>query len=336
MVPIASLVPEEINALFSLERSFIGEQIFRWIHKDVFDFQKMSDLPKELRNSLQRQAAVLSSRITDEIRDKDGTLKARIELRDKRSADAVLLIDGKGRRTACLSTQVGCGMGCRFCKTAQMGLIRNLTDYEIVEQFLLLRSAYGEISNIVFMGMGEPLLNLDNLRKAVVVFNHPKGSGMSMRRMTVSTCGLVSGIGDLTANGPFIRLAFSLITADPSLRKVMVPSARKNSLREIRQSLLEYQRKTKKRITLEIVLLDGVNDRKRDVEALVDFVYPLDVVVNIIPWNMAEGLNFRMPAPDKVKRFQKKLEERGISVTQRYRRGRGVNAACGQLYIPFH
>jgi 23S rRNA (adenine2503-C2)-methyltransferase len=223
-----------------------------------------------------------------------------------------------------------------FCKTGSLGFLRDLEASEITEQFYHLRALCPGIANIVVMGMGEPLLNLGELRKALDILTDPEGLGLSKRRITVSTSGIISGIRDLAENGPGVRLAISLTTADESLRKRLMPIAGTNSLPALKEALVFYQKKQGRRITLEAALLGGVNTRDEDIAALAAFARGLDAVVNLIPWNPVEGLSFegkplREPAPRELARFSRELEGRGIKVTRRFRKGRTVAGACGQL-----
>jgi len=328
--------PEELNARLKLAPAFRGRQLFQWIHqRQTFDFQQMSNLPAELREKLaENYGSALSSEIVQSQSDSDGTVKVMIRLADGKKIESVLLNDEHGRRTACLSSQVGCALACRFCKTGTMGLLRNLSAGEIVEQYYHLSLRYGRIDNIVFMGMGEPLQNLAALRRAIEIFQNPQGLHMSPRRITVSTSGIVSGIRQLAAEGPPVRLAVSLISADPKLRRDLMPVAGLVALEELQQALLDYQRAHGKRITLEYVLFHRKNSRPADVEALVDFVRPLNVLVNLIPWNRVAELDFQEPGAREIDDFAEKLTQAGIRLSRRYRRGRGIDGACGQLAAP--
>jgi 23S rRNA (adenine2503-C2)-methyltransferase len=228
-------------------------------------------------------------------------------------------------------------MGCVFCKTGTLGFARNLAGAEIAGQLLHIRSERpATIDNIVIMGMGEPLLNLTELRKALALMTDPRGLGYSKRRITVSTCGIIDGIRDLADNGPDVRLALSLTTADERLRDALMPVNRTNPLGELKKALLHYRQKQDRRITLEAVLLGGLNTRLEDAEAMAQFARGLDAVINLIPWNPVDGMTFegkglREPAPGEIKRFITELEKRGLKVTRRYRKGRSVGGACGQL-----
>jgi len=329
---LAALLPEELVSDIAMGPIYRGKQIFQWIQSGLSDFNGMTNLSKELRQRLEDSCLIHTSRIDYRDVDSDGSTKYRIELRDGRLIESVLLVDSHGRKTICISTQVGCAMGCRFCRTASMGYIRNLESHEIVEQVMLIEKDGGKAGNIVFMGMGEPLLNLGNLRKAVTILSHPLGKGIAPRRITLSTCGIVKGIEEMAKLGPPIRLALSLLTAEPHLRTRLMPSTTNNSLSSIRRALLKYQGITKKRVTLEVVLLGGVNTRQRDIEELFRFVRDLKTIVNLIPWNPVNGLPFRRPSKDEIDDFKKRLNAGGIRVTQRYQRGGGISAACGQLF----
>ena len=227
-IALAGLLPEELCASLSLTPSFRGEQIFRWIGKGVDSFDAMTNLSTTLRASLAEKALLRSTRVSDVLKADDGTVKLQIETEDDLAVETVLLTDRAGRKTACVSCQAGCAMKCAFCKTGTLGLARNLNAAEIVEQFLFLETHAGTLDNIVFMGMGEPLLNLDAVRKAVAVLTDRRGRNLSSRRITVSTVGIVSGIYDLADRGPHLRLAVSLTTADEALRKELMPAALAN------------------------------------------------------------------------------------------------------------
>jgi 23S rRNA (adenine2503-C2)-methyltransferase len=278
-------------------------------------------------------ASILTSRVDTRSESEDGSVKLRIRLHDGAAIEAMSLQDGRGRRTACLSTQAGCGLGCAFCRTGLMGLVRNLAAHEIVEQLLHLRRETGDAGNIVFMGMGEPLLNLDPVAAAVGVFSHAEGPAMSLRRVTVSTCGIVDGIRRLAEEGPAVRLAVSLVSAVPETRTALMPVSRANPLPALREALGVYQERTRRRITLEIVLIDGVTDRAEDAEALVEWAGALGVMVNLIPWNPVPEIDFRETPPQRVRWFKERLEAARVPVTERLRKGRGVNGACGQLAV---
>ncbi len=333
---LSGLAPDQLAATLAPLPAFRAKQVFKWLSRAVPSFQEMTDLSQTLRDDLSRRFRLYSSFVSERLEDADGTVKLQLTLEDGAKIEAVILEDGEGRKTACLSTQVGCPLACAFCKTGTLGLLRNLKAAEMVEQFIHLRAIAPEISHIVVMGMGEPLLNLEALRQAVAVLTDPAGFGLSHRRITVSTSGLVAGIRDLTDRGPDLRLALSLTTADPALRGLLMPVTRTNPLPEVKKALIEHQKRFKKRITLEAVLLGGVNTRIQDALALVEFARDLETIVNLIPWNQVDGLGlqgqaFREPTEAETERFARELEKRGLTVTRRYRKGRGVSGACGQL-----
>ncbi|MDR0720143.1 MAG: 23S rRNA (adenine(2503)-C(2))-methyltransferase RlmN [Treponema sp.] len=341
-------LPELTELLTPLPR-YRAEQIFSRISRGAASFGEMTELPKSLRSELAERFSVYSSGVSARLEDGDGTVKLQITLHDGSKIESVLLNDGKGRNTACLSTQAGCPVSCVFCKTGALAFKRSLVSAEIVEQFLFLRktasAAAGtdesggggsSVSNIVVMGMGEPLLNLKELRRAIAVITAKEGLALSPRRITVSTSGIAAGIRDLAENGPPVRLALSLTTADRELRERLMPVTRTNPLEEVTAALEIYQKKENRRVTLEMVLLGGVNTRQKDVEALERFADGLDVIVNLIPWNSVEGMSFegralREPEKGEFAFFTGLLEKRGIPYTRRRRKGRGVGGACGQL-----
>jgi 23S rRNA (adenine2503-C2)-methyltransferase len=332
-IPLAGLLPEALVTQLSLVPAFRGEQLFKWIQDGAADFSAMSNIPRELKDELVQSATLRSSIVEQVLTDTDGTSKFRIKLHDGLAIEAVMLSDPSARKTACVSSQAGCGMGCVFCKTATMGLKRNLGAYEIVEQYLHLKSNSRELSNIVFMGMGEPLLNLASVRKAIEILHHPKGNNIGLRKMTISTCGIVAGIRELAEKGPYTRLAFSLTTADQTLRSKLMPVSKTNPLHLVKKALLDYQSKSRQRVTIEVVLMKNVNDRREDMEAIAGFLPPLDADVNIIPWNSATGLCYSRPDNERIKWFMDSLEHKGIHVIQRFQKGDGIRGACGQLAV---
>jgi 23S rRNA (adenine2503-C2)-methyltransferase len=330
---LLGLFPEELNDSLELEKGFRGRQLFRRLHLEGSrSFEEMTELPAALRRRLDEQiGSPLVGRVVASTSDEDGTVKLALQSQDDIPVECVLLQDRQGRKTACLSSQIGCGMGCRFCRTAEMGFYRQLSAGEILEQLAHLRELYGKIDNVVFMGMGEPLANLPRVQKAVELMRHREGLGMSLRRITVSTCGLVDGIRRLTEEGPRVRLALSLITADQKKREELMPIAAANPLPRLYEALADYRSVHKRRITLEYVAIGGVNTGTGDAEKLAAFAKPLRAQVNIIPWNPVDGLPFKEPSRDELHRLIAAVEELGIPVSRRLTRGRGVNGACGQL-----
>jgi 23S rRNA (adenine2503-C2)-methyltransferase len=333
---LAGLTFAETKIILSGYPSFRSSQIYNWLVSGVESFDGMRNLPFPLRGELAEKYTLNPGKAASAQRDTDGTLKLGISMDDGAVIEAVLLRDGKDRKTACLSTQAGCPAGCVFCKTGMIGYKRNLTSAEIAGQFLHLRNNEKEISHIVFMGMGEPLLNLDELRKAVNFFTDKKGLNISKRRITVSTCGIAEGILDFANNGPDIRLALSLATGRDELRGRLMPASRDNPLPLLKEALLYYQKKAKRRITMEIVLLKGLNTGVSDAKAVREFTRGLDTVINLIPWNPVDGVEFeglplRAPAHKEIAEYAAALEKEGLKVTTRIRKGGGISGACGQL-----
>lgn len=348
---------ELLDQTLSALPSFRLRQIRGWVSRGVRDFSEMKNLPRALRETLSDKFDIFSSSVTAVLEDSDGTKKFQITLDDGNKIEAVILRDSEGRKTACLSTQAGCMRSCLFCQTGKLGFKRNLMAHEIIEQFLQLRAREPgfpsaqistdasdknlnhtprTLSHIVIMGMGEPLLNLPELRKALDYFMSAEGMGISKRRITLSTAGIAAGIRDLADNGPDIRLAFSLFSANQEIRDKFIPLSLSNPLPLIKENLLYYQQKQKQRITLELVLLRGINTSEEDARRIADFGRGLDCVVNLIPWNpvdniLFEGKTLASPSAKELALFNASLEKHKLNVTRRISKGRSVSGACGQL-----
>ncbi len=322
---------QEINEALNLTPAFRGKQIFKWIAKGAESFDEMSNLDKNMRQNLSEKAVIYSSTVSKVLSDPDGTVKLQVTLHDGRMIETVLLTDKDGRKTACVSCQAGCAMGCAFCQTGTLGLGRNLTAGEIVEQFLHLEKKSGPLDNIVFMGMGEPMQNLAAIRKAVELLSDKEGRNLSTRRITLSTCGLIKGIHELADEGPQVRLAVSLTTADPELRESLMPVTKGNPLPELKKAIQYYIEKTGKRVTLEAALLSNQNTSKESARRMIDFASGMDVYINLIPWNPVETLPFNTPSQNECRTFVRQLEDAGLKVNLRMRRGAKIGGACGQL-----
>jgi len=318
---IAGLEIADLEKLLTPLPRFRAAQIYKWITCGVTDFNQMTDLPGQLRKELTEKFCLYSSFVDNILNDTD-VKKIVITHKDGAKTEAVLLNDGKKRYTACLSSQVGCPAECIFCKTGKH-FTRNLNNKEIIEQFLFLRNSVTDetaghiIDNIVIMGMGEPLLNLPQLTKALSFFTSKTGLNFSRRRITVSTCGIYDGIKELANNGPLVRLAFSLVTADEQLRQKLMPVNNANPLNKIKEALTLYQRRSGNRITLEIPLLGGINCRDKDAALAADFAAGLDTVINVIPWNPVpdlyfEGIPLREPEKKETENFIHLLEKNGL------------------------
>lgn len=330
-VSLSGLFPEEIAKAIQLSPLFRAKQIYEWISKGTESFEQMTNIDKTTRKFLEENVLLRSSKVTEVLKDPDGTIKLQISLSDGLAIETVLLTDKEGRKTACVSCQAGCAMGCAFCQTGRLGLGRNLTAGEIVEEFFFMEKEAGTLDNIVFMGMGEPLQNLDAIRKAVEILTDKKGRGLSPRRITLSTCGLISGIYELAENGPFVRLAISLTTADPALREQLMPVSKGNTLPELKKAIKFYSEKTGKRITLEAALLSGQNTGLESAKRMAEFAAGLDAYINLIPWNPVQGLQFKTPSRKECEEFVKILQNANLKVNLRTRRGVKIGGACGQL-----
>ena len=235
---LSGMFPEEIQSFCGLKEKFRAQQIFHWIASGINSFDEMTNLSLDMRSKLKKDFSLFSTKIKEALKDKDGTIKLAVELYDGSVIETVLLTDKAKRKTACVSCQAGCPMKCAFCKTGQIGFLRNLSASEIVEQFLHLEREAGSLDNIVFMGMGEPMLNLPEIDKAIKILAHPKGRNLSKRRITISTSGLCNGIYEMADKGPEVRLAVSLTTADETLRSELMP---------IKEGRLKYKHTAKKR-----------------------------------------------------------------------------------------
>lgn len=330
---LTGLLPEEIFDNLELSQSFRAKQIFKWVGNGAKTFDQMTNLSLDLRNELKKKAVLRSSKVESVLKDPDGTIKLQIHLYDDNIVETVLLTDKEGRKTACVSCQAGCAMKCAFCMTGTLGLSRNLQAYEIVEQFLFLEEIAGKLDNIVFMGMGEPLQNLAGIRKTVSILCHKDGRALSSKRITLSTCGIVKGIYDLADNGPHIRLAVSLTTANQTLREQLMPVcvAKENSLEQLKKAIDYYAQKSGKRVTLEAALLHNTNTDAQSARKLIDFAKNIDVNINLIPWNSVSILPFESPSFNEVHDFIDLLEKAGLNVTLRKKRGQKIGGACGQL-----
>jgi len=304
-----------------------AEQLIKALYKGAAGYEQTS-LPKALIAHLQPNLPFISTKVLKCL-NAEGSAKLALKLNDEQVVESVLLRH-EGRNTACLSSQAGCAMGCTFCKTATLGFKRNLESYEIIEQFLHLQQL-APINNIVFMGMGEPLLNLDNVLKTITALSNPQTLGLSKRRFTLSTVGLIKPIYQLAESGYQLNLAFSLISAQQAKRELLIPQAKPNPLPQLKEALMYYQQQTKGRLTFEVVLIPGHNDSADDAKAIAAFAAGFKCLINVIAWNKVEGLPYRSPDSRQLANFINRLSGYGLTVKQRRRMGRGVNGACGQL-----
>ncbi|MEN6373043.1 MAG: 23S rRNA (adenine(2503)-C(2))-methyltransferase RlmN [Armatimonadota bacterium] len=312
------------------EPAYRGRQIAEWVYKKNADsFSSMTSLSAAFRGKLESAASLFRSEIIKRSKSRDGTAKYLLKLSDGQCIESVLLTY-EDRVTVCVSTQVGCAAGCVFCATAMSGFIRNLTAGEIVDQVLTLQREAGQrVTNVVFMGMGEPLLNYDEVLKSIRILN--KEVGIAMRKMTISTVGIIPRIRKLQSEGLQLTLAISLHAPDDNLRRELIPFAERYPLSELIPACKEYAEATGRRVTYEYLLLAGVNDTPAHAERLVALLRGSLANVNLIPYNEVAGKGYKRPSAAIVTAFRQVLEQNGIEVTQRYERGRSVAAACGQL-----
>ena len=330
---IFAKTPEQISVIFGLEKTFNGKQIYQWVVKGATSFMEMTNLPKNLRESLNaRYPDIFSCAPVTEQTDADKTSKLALRLYDGSIVECVLLTDKEGSLTACLSSQAGCAMGCRFCRTGMLNLNRNLKDFEIIEQFMYLQKTAGaKIEHVVFMGMGEPLANLDNVLSAVSFLHDPEGLNLSHRRITISTCGVVPGLLDLAKRAVPVKLAVSLVTADDKKRSELMPVNRAFPLLDLRSALIKFQKVSGRRFTLEYCMIHDVNTSSEDAEKLARFCRGLEVIVNLIPFNPCPELPFETPTDNEIRQFTNDLKRKGVGYTIRISRGRTIRGACGQL-----
>ncbi|NLN17041.1 MAG: 23S rRNA (adenine(2503)-C(2))-methyltransferase RlmN [Firmicutes bacterium] len=314
------------------EPPFRAKQVMQWIYqRGRFDFQQMGNLPKTLRDKLDGAASIVLPRITARRLSQDGTQKYLLELADGATIETVLIPEGS-RRTLCVSSQVGCAMDCRFCATGAQGFERNLTVGEMVGQVLAVqKDSQEKITNIVLMGMGEPLANYEQVMGAVRLWNDPLGLGIAARRLTISTCGLVPGIRRLSREGLQVVLAVSLHAPNDDLRNHIMPINRRYNLTQLMEACREYVEATNRRITFEYALMQGFNDSPEHARQLAQLIKGILCHVNLIPLNPVDGHGWTSPTKRQVLLFQEELARHNIEATVRAARGADIEAACGQL-----
>ncbi len=316
---------------------FRAQQIFSWIfQKRATTWAAMTNLSSHLRTTLSQQFRLSSLKCVRSVRSDDETIKYLWELHDGALVESVL-IQAPERRTICVSSQVGCNAKCAFCASGKQGLIRNLSAAEIVEQFLLIDAELAKngekLSHVVFMGMGEPLDNYDEVVKAIRLITDPKGINLSQRRITLSTVGVVEGIRKLMLEELKINLALSLHAPNQQIRKKIIPYARKYELSDVLAAISDYSRATKRDITYEYTLISGINDREEDAIELAKLIKGQQCSVNLIPYNPVFGLRLKRPEKEEIERFEEILAEAKIPTTRRYTKGTKIAAACGQLAL---
>jgi len=307
-------------------------QIFTWLYqKGVEDFDRMTNLPPDLRQRISRHFGLSVLRNIKESRSTDGTRKFLIGLTDQEMVESVL-IPAKDRMTGCVSAQVGCRYGCRFCASGLLGFKRHLSPGEIINQVNFLKKSES-LSNLVVMGVGEPMDNYDNVLKAVRIINSPRGVGLGARKITISTCGIIPGIKRLISEGLQIRLSVSLHSADDKIRTRLMPINKRYPLKELINACQYYINQTNRLVTFEYLLIKDVNSGANDARQLTRLLTGLNCKVNLIPYNPVAEFEFNAPGRRQVSSFCDTLVESGIKATIRVPRGQDIRAACGQLRI---
>lgn len=330
---VVGLRSQELEHLFPGDpaASLRARQLAAWVYRrNATTFEQMSDLPATDRERLSATRSVLGLTVLAEQRSSDGVVKLLLDGGDRQGFEAVLLPFEK-RVSCCLSSQVGCAMGCKFCATGLSGFDRNLTTGEIVAQYLLLQTrSERRISHVVFMGMGEPLHNYDAVLGAIRLLHEEVG--VSLRHITVSTVGIVPGIERLGDEGLPIHLAVSLHSPFDSIRGELIPANKRWDVAEVVEAAKGYFRKTRRKVTFEYLLIEEVTDGVEQAAELARLIRGLPCIVNLIPFNPVPNEHgFRSPARSRVRAFRQALEARGTRVTQRVERGQAIAAACGQL-----
>lgn len=332
MTDIKSMNLEELSSFLKelKQPAFRAKQVFRWLHRGVTSFDEMSDLSKALRETLAEQCYITEPKVErKQVSQLDGTIKYLWRLRDGNCIETVLMRYKHGN-TVCISCQVGCRMGCAFCASTLGGKIRDLTPSEMLDQVLFTQLDSGEpISNIVLMGIGEPLDNFDTVMRFLHLVNHPEGMNIGMRHISLSTCGLTDKIDELAKLGLQLTLSVSLHAPDDETRSKIMPVNRSVGVDKLMDTCRRYFKTTGRRISYEYAMIDGVNDTDRQADLLAALLKGTPGHVNLIPLNdVAES---PLKPSRRVAAFQKRLESHGVTVTVRRRLGGDIDASCGQL-----
>ena len=326
--------PQLEKLMLSLgERAYKGQQVYAWFYKvRQYDFSLMTDLTKDVRQKLNEEYTFEVFDCVKEQESVDGTRKLLFRLADGSLIETVMIPD-EDRTTVCISSQVGCALDCKFCATGTMGLKRNLEPGEIVGQLLYIRNKFGNnaFSNIVLMGMGEPLSNYENVMTALEIITDNVGLGITAKKVTISTSGITPKIIELANSNSKYGLALSLHSAIQEKREKIVPITKTFKLDELIKAVRYFTKKTKSRVSIEYVILKGINHSNQDANALIKLLHGIPCIVNLLAYNPIEGLNFEKPSDEDVNDFAKLLYARLPAITVRKSRGPDINAACGQL-----
>ncbi len=333
---IMNLSFEELECLMKEwgESRYRHKQVIEWLYlKRARSFDLMTNLSKKFRERLNEHFITGCLKIRDTLESKDGSIKFLCELDDGLTVEGVYMPD-ENKKSLCVSTQVGCKFNCAFCLTGKGGFVRDLTSAEIIDQVLTVREWLGSeknLTNLVLMGMGEPLDNYDNVMKALTVFNSPMALKFGARKITLSTVGVLPALRRFQQEDLKINLAVSLNAVDDKTRDLIMPVNKKYSMKELMRFCREYPLQSGRRLTFEYVLISGLNDSEEDAKKLSKLVQGIRCKVNLIPFNAADGVPFQPVPRERVDRFHKILIDSKISVFTRKSRGEDVHAACGQL-----
>ena len=334
MPDLKSMTPEELTAWCKEQGmpAFRGKQIFQWFGRGVSSVEEMTNLPKALREKIDQEGQ-FSAPVVErkQVSKLDGTIKYLWRLSDGNCIETVLMRYRHGN-SVCISSQVGCAMGCAFCASTLGGKVRNLTAAELLDQVVFTQKDSGyPISNIVLMGIGEPLDNYDNVKRFLELVNHPDGMNIGMRHISLSTCGLVKGIDRLAEEGLQITLSVSLHAPDDETRTKLMPVNKAHNVDQLFDACRRYFKKTGRRISYEYAMIDGMNDTPYHADLLAGYLEGTIAHVNLIPLNHVEESPYKPSTAKNVAAFQKALEKRGITATVRRRLGSDIDASCGQL-----
>ncbi|MBR7071707.1 MAG: 23S rRNA (adenine(2503)-C(2))-methyltransferase RlmN [Clostridia bacterium] len=331
---IGSLLPEELEPFLKElgQPRFRTKQVFKWLQTGISSFDEMTDLPKNLRTVLEERCLLTGVTVERKLCSQlDGTVKYLYRLHDGAHIESVLMKYEHGY-TVCISTQVGCRMGCSFCASGLNGLVRNLTPYEMLSQVIFAGRDNGvRISNVVMMGMGEPLDNFNHSVRFLQLVSHPQGLNIGLRHISLSTSGIVPGIYKLAEYAFPITLSVSLHAPNDGIRKSIMPVAKRWSVAELIQACRDYQKVTTRRISFEYALIEGVNDSEQCAEELARLLKGLLCHVNLIPANPVRENSFQKPDRKKIELFRTRLEKSGMNATIRRTLGADIEASCGQL-----
>lgn len=333
-IEIRALLPEELEALVLElgEPKYRAGQVFSWLSRGVSDFSEMTNLSKALRDKLAERCFIAQPELLSrQVSREDGTVKMLWRMRDGSSVETVVM-QYKHGNTVCISTQVGCRQGCAFCASTIGGLVRGLTPGEMLDEvFCSQRESGLAVSNIVLMGIGEPLDNFDNVIQFLRLVNHPKGMNIGMRHISLSTCGITEMFDKLAALNLQLTLSVSLHAPDDETRSRIMPANRGRGVAELMDACERYCGQTGRRISFEYAMIDGVNDSMEQARLLAAHARRIGAHINLIPLNHVEERSFRPTPPERLREFQRELERLGANVTVRRRLGGDIDASCGQL-----